>query len=192
MTDETTWIDEHTEPETQKFVGIAPAPEPTYGGVVILAGDVEATTQDDQHEAAVAALMFEPDGDATSDMAFMLGSTDNDIVSSTAAGGVLAGGSGDDIIISLGGNVLIGGEGNDILDAASGDILRGGAGADIFLLTLGSGVIHVRDFNAGHGDIVAVVDAPADLILNGASLFAGGVEVIRFANADMAVSAGLS
>lgn len=66
-------------------------------------------------------------------------------------GGVLSGGSGDDLLVLTGADgTLSGGAGADILrDGAGNDELRGGAGADIFVLTADQRADTILDYEPG-------------------------------------------
>lgn len=94
----------------------------------------------------------------------------------TAAGNLIHGSNGTDIIDGLGGNdtlhgeggvdkligdlgddQLYGGDGDDILSGDAGDdTLQGDAGADTFVFEAGMGHDVVADFSSGDGDLVQV------------------------------------
>lgn len=180
------WLVADEQPSHQApFVGIAPAPKDRQDEVVIVDGAGSTAGGRPAFDAGGATTECAPSSASIRMIEAFEGTADNDILTGSASGG-----PGDDILIGHSGSRLYGGDGNDILDAMAGDTLVGGAGADIFLLTLGDECcITIRDFAPDHGDIVAILNAPADLTRDGAMLVSGGRVLVEFDSAGMAAAA---
>ena len=74
-----------------------------------------------------------------------------EVLEAAPGGGILTGGTEDDILAGQGGaDRLSGGGGDDILmDGAGADTLTGGAGADVFVLSLDGATDRITDFQLG-------------------------------------------
>ena len=109
------------------------------------------------------------DGTTGADM--LVGGTGSDSVMGFDGDDVIYGLDGDDtlsgcedndqIFGGLGNDNLFGGTGNDILDGGAGnDYLNGGLGNDTYVLSRGTGVDHIRDYDStpGNFDVIRVAD----------------------------------
>ena len=86
----------------------------------------------------------------------------NTMANQTSGDDTIAGNANSNVLFGLGGNdTLIGEEGNDLLDGGAGnDNLNGGKGNDTYLLSKGSGVDTIYDYDttAGNSDTVKFID----------------------------------
>ncbi|WP_374764328.1 hypothetical protein [Yunchengibacter salinarum] len=97
-------------------------------------------------------------GDAGDNILF--GGDANDTLNGAAGDDLIGGGNRGEFLLDFegGDDLLRGGAGNDsLLGSAGADTLEGGAGADLFVID-GEGDTVVRDFNAGEGDGLLLVD----------------------------------
>ncbi|KAA1052536.1 FG-GAP-like repeat-containing protein [Azospirillum argentinense] len=88
------------------------------------------------------------------------GDNGNDWLDGGDGDDTLSGGNGNDWLCGGSGNdTLSGGSGNDTLVGGFGDdSLIGGSGADLFVFSNGGGNDILRDFNAGQGDLIGLVE----------------------------------
>ena len=119
------------------------------GGDTIDGGDgadtVYAAAGDDEIRGGAGAdSLHGGDGDD-----FVDGGGGNDTIYANQGNDTLDGGDGDDLIYGSDGN-------NEIRGGAGDDTIYGFAGADTFVITTGSSIDTIEDYNAADGDILSV------------------------------------
>jgi len=144
----------------------APTPEPSQ--------DVPQLTEASEPDAIAAAALFTQDGPSPlAHLAVLLAqglAVPQDMALAAAAGRVIQGTGGDDILVGGAGDTLLGGAGDDILIATSGMLaaIDGGAGYDQLIYQTHEGV----SANLAGRNIEAVTGSDFDdeLSFDGASL----------------------
>ena len=138
---------------------------PTESGHRMLAKAIELTLEEHQAEikSSVTQAVF------STKESFSIGTTGNDLITSSTHSSTLQGVEGNDILQgSAGDDDLQGGIGNDKLDGKGGsNRLIGGLGADVFVIGLKSlvdGTQVIEDFNSEEGDRILLSPALSELV----------------------------